>query len=34
MYRVNKHAGIGVNLQAHRQVADFIDVRIVYSFQR
>jgi hypothetical protein len=34
LYRLNKHAGIGFNLQAHRQVADFIDIRAVYSFQQ
>ena len=33
-YRFNKHWGAGFNLQAHKQVADFIDLRIVYSFQR
>jgi hypothetical protein len=34
LYRVNKHAGIGFNLQAHRQVADFVDIRLVYQWQR
>jgi len=33
-YRFNKHWGAGFNLQAHKHVADFIDLRIVYSFQR
>ena len=30
-YMINKHWGIGVNLLAHRQVADFIDLRITRS---
>lgn len=30
-YMMNKHWGIGVNLLAHRQVADFIDIRFSYS---
>jgi hypothetical protein len=34
MYRINKKAAIGFNLQAHRQVADFIDLRFTYSAGR
>ena len=30
-YRINQHWGVGFNLLAHRQVADFIDLRISYS---
>jgi len=30
-YMMNKHWGVGVNLLAHRQVADFIDIRFSYS---
>jgi hypothetical protein len=33
-YRFNKYWGVGFNLQAHKHVADFIDLRLVYSFQR
>lgn len=33
-YRINEHWGAGLHLQAHRQVADFIDLRITYSWQR
>jgi hypothetical protein len=33
-YRLNKSWGAGFNLQAHRHVADFIDLRIIYSFQQ
>jgi len=33
-YRFNKQWGVGFNLQAHKHVADFIDLRFVYSFQR
>ena len=33
-YRFNQTWGAGFNLQAHKHVADFIDLRIVYSFQR
>jgi hypothetical protein len=30
-YMMNRHWGVGVNLLAHRQVADFIDIRFSYS---
>ncbi|MCU7549071.1 acyloxyacyl hydrolase [Chitinophagaceae bacterium LB-8] len=33
-YRINQHIGVGFNLQAHRQVADYVDLRVVYSFQK
>jgi len=33
-YRFNKRLGIGFHLLAHRQVAEFIDLRITYSIQR
>ncbi len=33
-YRLNKQVGFGFNLLAHRQVAEFIDFRISYSFQK
>lgn len=33
-YRINEHLGAGINLQAHRHVADFIDVRFIYSWQK
>lgn len=33
-YRVNERWGAGFNLQAHRHVADFIDLRFTYSWQR
>lgn len=29
--KLSKHWGVGMNLLAHRQVADFIDVRLIYS---
>jgi len=32
-YSINRHWGVGVNLQAHRQVADFIDLRVIYSWR-
>jgi len=32
-YRVNKYLGIGLNLKAHKQVAEYIDLRFVYSFR-
>jgi hypothetical protein len=34
LYWLNRNSGIGFNLQAHRQVADFIDLRVIYSFQK
>ncbi len=33
-YRINKQWGVGFNLKAHRQVADFIDLRFTYSWQK
>lgn len=33
-YRISRHWGVGFNLQAHRHVADFIDARITYSWQK
>ncbi len=33
-YRINRHFGAGFNLLAHRQVAEFIDLRIAYSVQK
>lgn len=33
-YRFNRNWGIGFNLQAHRQVAEFVDLRIAYTFQK
>ncbi|MDQ4141783.1 MAG: acyloxyacyl hydrolase [Bacteroidota bacterium] len=33
-YRINQHFGFGFNLLAHSEVADFIDLRIAYSFQK
>ena len=33
-YRVNREFGVGFNLLVHRQVAEFIDIRISYSFQK
>lgn len=33
-YRISQKMGVGFNLQAHRQVADFVDIRITYSMQR
>ncbi len=33
-YHINKHWGAGFNLRAHRHVADFIDIRITYSWQK
>jgi hypothetical protein len=32
-FRSNKHIGMGLNLKAHRHIAEYIDFRIVYSFQ-
>ena len=33
-YQSKKHWGFGFNLLAHKQVADFVDVRVIYSWQR
>jgi len=32
-YKINKRMGIGLTLKAHRQVADYADLRFSYSFQ-
>jgi hypothetical protein len=32
LYRVHKHWIVGASLKAHKQVADFTDIRVVYSF--
>lgn len=31
-YRINRHLGTGFNLQAHRHIADFIDLRFTWSW--
>ncbi len=31
-FRLNKHLGIGMNLKAHRHIAEYVDLRFVYSF--
>lgn len=33
-YFTNKHLGIGLQVKAHRHVADFVDLRVTYSWQR
>jgi hypothetical protein len=33
-FRINQHIGAGINLQAHRQVADFVDFRLIYTFRK
>jgi hypothetical protein len=33
LYSISRHWGIGINMKAHRQVADFIDLRVVYAFR-
>ena len=33
IYRINPNIGIGLQLSAHRHIADFTDLKIVYSFQ-
>jgi hypothetical protein len=32
-YRAGKSLGVGLNLKAHKHVAEYIDVRVVYSFR-
>jgi hypothetical protein len=32
-YNISRHIGLGINLQAHKQVADFVDLRLTYTFQ-
>lgn len=34
MYRINRHFSAGFNLLAHRQVAEFIDFRLAFTFQK
>lgn len=31
-YMMKRHWGVGINLLAHRHIADFIDIRLSYSF--
>ncbi len=33
LYRAGKHTWFGLNLKAHRHVADYIDLRVVYSWR-
>ncbi|WMN10837.1 acyloxyacyl hydrolase [Marivirga salinae] len=33
-YRINRHFSTGINLLAHRQVAEFVDFRLTYTFQK
>lgn len=33
-YRINRNFSAGVNLLAHRQVAEFVDFRLAYTFQK
>jgi hypothetical protein len=33
-YRLNRYLSTGINLLAHRQVAEFIDLRLSYTFQK
>lgn len=33
-YRINSNVSAGVNLLAHRQVAEFVDFRLTYTFQK
>ena len=33
-YRINRHFSAGFNLLAHRHVAEFVDFRLVYTFQK
>jgi len=33
-YSINRHLSAGVNLLAHRHVAEFVDFRITYTFQK
>jgi hypothetical protein len=34
LYRINNKIGIGLNLSAHRHIADFSDLKITYTFQK
>lgn len=33
-YRINRHFSAGFNLLAHRQIAEFVDFRLAYTFQK
>ena len=33
-YRISEHFSTGINMLAHRQVAEFVDFRFTYSFQK
>ncbi len=33
-YRINRHLSAGFNLLAHRHVAEFVDFRLAYTFQK
>ena len=33
-YFMNTHTGIGIQVKAHRHVADFVDLRVTYSWQK
>lgn len=33
-YSISQNIGVGLNLQAHRQVADYVDVRLTYSMKK
>lgn len=33
-YRIDRHWGTGFHLQAHRHIADFIDLRVTWSWQQ
>jgi hypothetical protein len=33
-YKINKNLGAGFNLKAHKQVAEHVNVRLIYSFNR
>ncbi len=33
-YRINRHLSAGLNLLAHRHIAEFVDFRLAYTFQK
>ena len=33
LYKAGKHYWFGLNLKAHRHVADYIDLRVLYSWR-
>ncbi|MFV8838580.1 hypothetical protein [Salinimicrobium soli] len=33
-YRINRHFSAGFHLLAHRHIAEFVDFRVTYSFQK